>query len=124
MNKETFHILFIIFFKKLAIKNLLLRTMLVVFTLVDILAQSYEWNTISEVPSGMNKIYFVDPINGWVVGDSGKIYSTVNGGTTWLPQISGTINKLVSLYFIDNQIGLGVSETGIYRTTDGGNNFT
>jgi len=125
MNKETFHILFIIFFKKLAIKNLLLRTMLVVFTLVDILAQSYEWNTISEVPSGMNKIYFVDPINGWVVGDSGKIYSTVNGGTTWLPQISGTINKLVSLYFIDNQIGFasGYNRT-LLQTNNKGNRWS
>ena len=33
-------------------------------------------------------------------------------------------NAMFAFDFIDDQNGLGVSETGVYRTTDGGNNFT
>jgi photosystem II stability/assembly factor-like uncharacterized protein len=47
-------------------------------------------------------------------------YVSHDGGDSWVP----SPNAIFAFDFIDDQTGLGVSETGIYRTTDGGNNFT
>ena len=33
--------------------------------------------------SNINKIYFADASNGWLVGDSGTIFETADGGKTW-----------------------------------------
>jgi photosystem II stability/assembly factor-like uncharacterized protein len=116
-------------------KNLLLVSILLILLLIDGYCQnnsnalnsqqSYEWNVISEVPNGMNKIYFIDSTNGWTVGDSGRIYATDNGGITWLPQNSGTVNKLVSIYFMDDQIGFvsGYNRT-LICTNNGGNTWS
>jgi photosystem II stability/assembly factor-like uncharacterized protein len=44
-------------------------------------------------PSGVNstirKIFFVDKLNGWAVGDLGVILATSNGGVTWTTQQIG-----------------------------------
>jgi photosystem II stability/assembly factor-like uncharacterized protein len=47
-------------------------------------------------------------------------YVSHDGGDTWVV----SPENIFAFDFIGNQIGLGVSETGVYRTTDGGNNFT
>jgi photosystem II stability/assembly factor-like uncharacterized protein len=47
-------------------------------------------------------------------------YVSHDGGDSWAP----SPNAIFAFDFIDDQTGLGVSETGVYRTTDGGNNFT
>jgi photosystem II stability/assembly factor-like uncharacterized protein len=47
-------------------------------------------------------------------------YISHDGGESWEP----SPNAISAFDFIDNQIGLGVSETGVYRTIDGGINFT
>ena len=119
----------------MSIKNLLLKTLPLIFPFVEGLAQDYdeitnsqhsfEWNIISEVPGGMNEIYFIDSTDGWVIGNEGKIYATEDGGKTWLPQNSGTENKLESTYFIDGKTGFasGYNRTLIY-TNDKGNTWT
>ncbi len=82
------------------------------------------WKGASTVNSGIRDIYFVDPDNGWIVGNSGDIFYSNNGGTTWQRQNSGTTAKLVSIYFIDNQKGFaaGYDNTLLY-THDGGKNW-
>ena len=47
-------------------------------------------------------------------------YVSYDGGSSW--EISP--NNIFSFDFIDELNGLGVSETGIYKTTDGGNTFS
>ncbi|MFC2088534.1 YCF48-related protein [Calditrichota bacterium] len=87
--------------------------------------QNLEWNIISEVPGGMNEIYFIDSTNGWVIGDYGEIYVTEDGGISWVSQISRTENKLRSICFIDDSIGFasGYNRTLIY-TKNKGNTWT
>jgi hypothetical protein len=51
-----------------------------------ILPQNY-WEPL-ENPSNnsYNKIHFVDSLTGWVVGDSGTIVHTSDGGENWVLQ--------------------------------------
>ncbi|MFH1213029.1 MAG: YCF48-related protein [Candidatus Neomarinimicrobiota bacterium] len=87
--------------------------------------QNCEWKIISEVTSDMNKVFFVDSTKGWIVGDSGRIFATDDGGTTWLSQVSETENKLVSIYFMDNQTGFATGyDRTLIRTNNGGDTWT
>jgi photosystem II stability/assembly factor-like uncharacterized protein len=63
----------------------------------------------------------------WVVGNSGMIFKTTDGGQTWVQQSSGTTRKLADVQFIDQLNGWAVGGTSsdgttllVLRTTDGG----
>lgn len=88
-------------------------------------ALSGEWNRVSEVPGGGNKILFTDSSNGWVIGNNGKIFATEDGGATWFPQNSGTGNNLLSICFVDERTGLvsGADKT-LIRTNNKGFTWT
>ncbi len=61
----------------------------------------------------------------YVVGTSGLIRKTVDGGTTWAPQTSGTGNSLYSVAFVSNQKGFTVGDGGtVLKTIDGGTTWT
>src|SRR5574338_165365 len=62
---------------------------------------------------------FYNPIVGITTGNFG-IYMSRDGGLSWDP----SPNNIFTLDFMDNQNGLGISENGIYKTTDGGNTFS
>ncbi|MBK7856283.1 MAG: T9SS type A sorting domain-containing protein [Bacteroidetes bacterium] len=56
---------------------------------------------------------------GYIVGDNGKILKTIDGGTNWITQTSGTGNWLFSVYFPDATTGHAVGENGtILKTTN------
>jgi photosystem II stability/assembly factor-like uncharacterized protein len=66
-------------------------------------------------------VSFTDLNAGTVVGDSGTILRTSNGGATWTTQSSGTTKPLRGTSFIDASHGTVVGDSGtILRTTDGG----
>jgi photosystem II stability/assembly factor-like uncharacterized protein len=66
-------------------------------------------------------LHFTDQNNGWVVGDSGRILNTSNGGNTWSPQESGTLATLKCVYFAKPSKGwIGAGNNSIGTTTDGG----
>ncbi len=85
------------------------------------------------VPSANNELligcYFVSSQVGWIGGDFG-IAKTVDGGLTWAKQ--GDAFNITKLFFINSEIGYAVGgidgttpNTGfIYKTTDGGNNWS
>ena len=69
--------------------------------------------------AGWLGVSFVDENNGVVVG--GAILRTTNGGTTWVPETSGTESSLVDISFPDTGHATAVGEDGtILRWTDGG----
>jgi photosystem II stability/assembly factor-like uncharacterized protein len=75
-----------------------------------------------------NGIHFVDAQTGWVVGASGTIRKTTDGGLTWQTQSSGTTFELHDVHFVNSQTGwvVGASfsssnpQAPILKTTDGG----
>ena len=69
-------------------------------------------------------IFFSDENNGWIVGYSGTIKYSSDGGETWKSQQSGVSSNLWDVYFINNQKGwvCGNNNT-ILRTSDGGNSW-
>jgi photosystem II stability/assembly factor-like uncharacterized protein len=77
-------------------------------------------------------IQFLDVSNGWVVGDSGKIFRTTNGGATWTRMTnSGNNSEHRILFFLDANVGwigsrvFGDQGEGILlHTADGGKSWT
>jgi photosystem II stability/assembly factor-like uncharacterized protein len=75
----------------------------------------------SGVQVNLNGVSFVDALTGWVVGDSGTIIHTTDGGANWVRQSSGVFVNLLAVKFGDRDTGISVGEHGtILRTTNGG----
>ncbi len=73
-------------------------------------------------------IFFTDSQNGWLIGETGMVKRTTNGGTIWTEQtnpLSGTTQRLESVYFADKNLGwIAAGFSGkILATTDGGSNW-
>jgi photosystem II stability/assembly factor-like uncharacterized protein len=88
----------------------------------------------SGVDEQLSSLYFVDSLKGWIVGDSGVILHTSNGGLNWIQQDSRVTNSMQNVFFIDENTGWALSwklftsggnefGTVIHKTTDGGQNW-
>ncbi len=88
--------------------------------------QAQVWTTqTSGTSNQLNGVYFISSTQGWVVGASGTILTTSNGGTTWTAQTSGTSNNLNSVYFTSSTQGWAVGASGtILTTSNGGTTWT
>ncbi|MFA5781980.1 MAG: YCF48-related protein [Bacteroidales bacterium] len=70
-------------------------------------------------------VYFTNADTGYVVGETGTILKTTDGGTNWTTQTSGTSSDLWSVYFTNANTGYAVGGTGtILKTINGGTNWT
>ena len=76
----------------------------------------------SRAIENLQAVIFVDGKQGWVAGDNGTLLHTTDGGTTWVPQTSGTPADLTSLHFLpDGKQGWVAGDNGtLLHTTDGG----
>lgn len=73
-------------------------------------------------PPRLNAVFFTNPRLAWAVGSGGSIFTSVSGGRTWFPRVSGTDRELTDIYFKDTREGWAAGENGtILHTTDGGN---
>ena len=74
------------------------------------------------IPSSISDIFFVDGHNGWIVGNSGMIMHSTDGGATWNAQASGVTNNLQRAFFVNARVGyVGMAgRSSILRTADGG----
>ena len=65
-------------------------------------------------------ICFVDANNGWVVGNTGNIWATTDGGTTWNQQGIGVNNQqLNAVFFLDTSHGWAVGNSGTILSYNG-----
>jgi len=68
----------------------------------------------------LHSVHFINENVGWVVGESGTILRTTNGGANWQLQTSGTLQELWSVQFMDDSTGWVSGYQGtILKTTDG-----
>lgn len=66
-------------------------------------------------------VSFSDENNGTIVGGTGTIARTTDGGITWNEQVSGTTALLYDVYFTNESSGIVAGSYGtILKTTDGG----
>ena len=74
--------------------------------------------------SPLNALAFSDSVTGTVVGNSGTVLRTTDGGMTWLRQTNGPFSpgdRLTGVAFTDRDRGMIVSESGgFFRTINGG----
>jgi photosystem II stability/assembly factor-like uncharacterized protein len=77
----------------------------------------------ASAPTILWDVSFIDATTGWVVGGSGTILHTADGGANWAPQTSGTGSTLYGVHFTDASNGWAVGGTVIYHTADGGANW-
>jgi len=85
---------------------------------------NWQWqglNVPADARVTLNYVDFVDSNNGWVVGYSGVILRTSDGGVHWTKQNSGTTKILNAVRFINANVGWVVGDGGlILHTTNGG----
>ncbi|MBK7160312.1 MAG: hypothetical protein IPH77_17705 [Ignavibacteria bacterium] len=81
-------------------------------------------NTGSSVT--LNSVCFVNANTGFVCGDGGSLYKTVNSGLNWSISNSGiTTENLNAVSFSDENNGVAVSKGGkIFITSNGGSDWT
>jgi len=70
-------------------------------------------------------VAFANRTDGWVVGDSGKIYHTTDAGDNWSPQTSSTTETLYSASCYTGSYCWAVGANGVLvSTTNGGLNWS
>jgi photosystem II stability/assembly factor-like uncharacterized protein len=62
----------------------------------------------------LHAVYFLDQNRGWIVGSSGTLLSTSDGGETWKIMRPPTEDNVRDLYFADEQNGWLVCDRSIY----------
>lgn len=78
----------------------------------------------SSVTTHLYGTFFLDENTGWIVGKSAKVLKTTNGGATWSLTGAGITGDLWDVQFLDTSVGYVASSNGIYKSTDGGANWT
>jgi photosystem II stability/assembly factor-like uncharacterized protein len=75
--------------------------------------------------SNLEEVFFIDSNTGWIVGNTGSIQHTTDGGVTWATQSSGSTSDLKNVFFTNAQNGfaVGFNET-LLVTSDGGLNWS
>jgi len=112
-----------------------LKKAITIFTLLFLSIAAFSQGTweVIEVPAEkhLRAVFFTDSLYGWAVGDTGTIIHTIDGGENWLVQDAGTDNNIVSVFFLNRQLGwasswsyAGFFGTLILKTTDGGTTWT
>lgn len=76
-------------------------------------------NLLADTAEKISETYFLTPRQGWAVS-AGRIYVTKDAGRRWNRQFRAS-DRLSSIAFADEEVGLAVAANGtIYRTDNGG----
>jgi photosystem II stability/assembly factor-like uncharacterized protein len=73
-------------------------------------------------------VFFANPNTGYATGGEtnngqGVIIKTTNGGNNWFTQLSGPSMNFTSLYFHNADTGFAVTNSNLYKTSNGGVNW-
>jgi photosystem II stability/assembly factor-like uncharacterized protein len=110
---------------------------------INVYSQSPGWHELPNAPNldttsplRFDDTYFINSYTGWVIKggryyvpeDTGSVYRTTDGGTSWVVVNNQIRNSLRSIGFFDANTGilgtLGDSTRILFRTTDGGFTWT
>jgi hypothetical protein len=66
-------------------------------------------------------VFFANRMVGWLAGDSGMMYKTLDGGAIWATQAGGTGVTLRAIHFLNADTGWMVGDSGtVLKTVNGG----
>jgi photosystem II stability/assembly factor-like uncharacterized protein len=93
---------------------------------ITVIEKTAPWEEVT--PTGtvapLYSVSFPSENVGYVVGNTGTILKSQDGGRNWNTQNSGIITDLLGVEFLTTDFGFAVGRSGkILRTTDGGNNW-
>ncbi len=81
------------------------------------------WEKIGN-SQNITKVFFIDDLNGWAIGDQGYFAKTSDQGITWETVDFPTKDYLTSLFCVDNLHGwITTFNSKIYSTSDGGSTW-
>lgn len=93
----------------------LLALLFCIFTLSNAHAASSWTKQKSNTLAWLHAVYFLDANKGWVVGGSGVLLTTDDGGASWRALRRPTEDALRDVYFSDEDQGWLVCERSIYQ---------
>lgn len=83
-----------------------------------------QWVSATLEVAGGNDIQFFDENTGWLVGSSGIIKKSTNGGANWVTQTSNTTEFLYRVKMLNSNTGYACGDRGvILKTTNSGTNW-
>ena len=107
------------FFIKSLKNNILLSVFFILFILVSQAQQHWQEVYSYKSSCAFYDITFSDSLNGFIVGQDGIMFKTVDGGDTWDSISSGTKQTLFSVSFSDKNNGYACGKNGtIIKTSD------
>lgn len=87
-------------------------------------ADPHGWFRLYPITKNYYSIYFTNSDNGFIVGDSGRILRTKNGGSNWFIHSTPTTDTLTKIIFTSNDTGYIFGRNSIaYKTINGGENW-
>ncbi len=88
---------------------------------------SLQWHSIAQLPkiAYYHQILFTNEHSGWVVGDSGVVLRTLDGGMNWQFVSIGSRQDFRCLVFVDERNGWFAGKgLSIFHTIDAGNSWS
>ncbi len=78
----------------------------------------------SPVTKTLNDVEFINNTNGYVVGNTGTVLKTTDGGETWTNvSVAGVTDNFLFCTVVDAQTAWATSPFGVYKTTNGGSTW-
>lgn len=71
-------------------------------------AQNWQWQNPLPTGNWLSGLAFAGDSDGWIVGGSGTILRTRDGGASWTHQESGAGSNLYEVWFLDEWRGFAV----------------
>ncbi len=98
-------------------KNIVFFLIFLVIIPAAATSQVYWLEQISPTQKTLTKSLFVDSLYGWVIGDSGTVLNTTNGGANWSTQTSGVYSsELQDITFISRTTGWILSFDSTFKS--------
>lgn len=94
--------------------------LLLVFSINTYSQWTDQYSGVSET---LNDVYGITSDFAVIVGNSGTILKTVDGGQNWIQKVSGTTNDLKKLQFLNQNVGFASGAGVLLKTTDGGESW-
>lgn len=88
-----------------------------------VLAATAQWEWRNPAPFGwsFSSIQFLNPQTGFICGEGGKLYKTVDAGVTWIEIPTGLADHLQRVCFSDENTGFLINSEGrLLKSIDGG----